>query len=165
MPIKFGNLISFDVTKIDKTKLKAWVLGGAQLLEPAVITPGNMDKLLFDNLDWLVASLIDQVSQENSLLVVGGAMPSEDHLIAGVGHGDSNSDVLVTQGEVSAYLSQFTNVSAEVQQILKDKPHLVRRLQKFSKEEQQKIVGNPLLLLALQTLLPILFQFLLNRFK
>lgn len=150
-------LISFDATKIDKAKFKAWALDGAKLLEPAVITPGNVDKLLFDNIDWLLASLIDQVSNEN-LLIVGGAMPSEGELIAG-GAGD------VSTGEVSQYLSQFPGVSAETQEILRSNPHLVRRLKKFSKEEQEKIVGNPLLLLALQTLLPILFQFLLSRFK
>lgn len=160
MPFNIGSLVQFDRSKLDMVAFRKWLVSGAQLLEPAVVTPGNIDKVLFfDNLEGLVEKLINQVSNENHL-VVGGAMPSEGVIIAG----DATVGEIST-GEVSQYLSQFSNVSAETQEILRANPHLVRRLQKFSKEDQEKIVGNPLLLLALQILLPILFQFLLNRFK
>lgn len=159
-----GGLIGFDRSKLDKVAFRKWLVSGAMLLEPAVITPGNLDKVLFfDNIEGIVEKLINQVSAED-LLIVGGAMPTEEILIAG-SHGDTAATPTVSEGEVTQYLSQFSNVSAEVQQIFKEKPHLVRRLQKFSKEDQALIVGNPLLLLALQYVLPILFQLLMNRFK
>lgn len=154
-----GGLVSFDRSKIDKVAFRTWIVSGAMLLEPAVITPGNIDKVLFfDNLEGIVEKLINQVSAEDSLLVVGAPMPSDQVLFAG-------DNVSVSQAEVTQYLSQFPGVSAEVQQMLSEKPYLVRRLKKFSHADQQLIVGNPLLLLALQALLPILFQILLNRFK
>jgi len=147
MAFDFKGLVSFDITKIDKAAFKKWVISGAQLLEPAVITPGNLDKiLLFDNLEKLIDPIFNQLLEEaHQPLVVG--------------------DVVVTTGDVSQYLSKFSSVPEETQQILRDNPKLIRRLSKFSEEDQKMIVGNPFLLLALQTLLPLLFEFLLNRFK
>lgn len=148
MAFDWKNFISFDTTKLDKVAFKKWLLSGAQLLEPAVITPGNLDKvLLFDNLEKLSDSIFNQFVEEinNGPLIVG--------------------EVAATAGEVSQYLSKFSSVPEETQAILRDNPKLIRRLSKFSEEDQQMIVGNPFLLLALQTLLPLLFEFLLNRFK
>lgn len=150
MAFDWKNLVSFDKTKLDRTAFKNWVVSGAQLLEPAIITPGNLDKVLFfDQLGRLADGslfnvFVDELSN-NGPLVVG--------------------DVSVTAGEVSQYLSKFSSVPEETQAILRDNPKLIRRLSKFSEEDQQMIVGNPFLLLALQTLLPLLFEFLLNRFK
>lgn len=154
MPLNLGSFISFDPTKIDKLALRKWLVQGAGLLEPAVITPGNFDKLFFDNLDSLIEKLINQAAQENGVLVVGTA-----------GEISISGEHEVTQGELSTYLATFTNAPQESQDILRKNPKLVRRLQKFSKEDQQMIVGNPFLLMALQVLLPIIFQFLMNRFK
>lgn len=132
------DYISFDASKLDRTKLKAWVIDGAKLLEPPIITPFNIDKQFFDNLDWLVDALIKQAVTPNGPLVVG--------------------DAEVTAADVSAYLGTFANAPAESQKILTDNPRLIRKLQKFSREDQEKIVGNPLLLMALQILLPFLFK-------
>jgi len=149
MPFDFKGLISFDTSKLDKAAFKKWIISGAQLLEPAVITPGNLDKvLLFDNLEKLTEPLFNQFIDE---------LNNPTPLVVG--------DVPVSAGEVSMYLAKFPGVSAETQQILRDNPKLIRRLSKFSEEDQAMIVGNPFLLLALQTLLPLLFEFLLNRFK
>lgn len=147
MALDFKSLVSFDITKIDKASFKKWVISGAQLLEPAVITPGNIDKvLLFDNLEKLIDPIFKQLLEEaHNPLVVG--------------------DIPASSGEVSQYLSRFSSVPEETQAILRDNPKLIRRLAKFSEEDQKMIVGNPFLLLVLQTLLPLLFEFLLNRFK
>lgn len=147
--------VDFDVTKLDKVAFRKWLVEGARLLEPPIVTPFNVDKFVFDNLDMLIGKIIDQLGVEKPL-VVGAASPGEFLLVG---------EAPVSQGDVIAYLSQFPAASAEVQQMLKAKPYLVRRLQKFTKEEQELIVGNPFLLLALQVLLPILFKLLLNRFS
>lgn len=136
------DYISFDVTKLDKVKLRAWVIDGAKLLEPAVITPLNLDKQLFDNLDWLVDLIIKQAVVPGPLVV---------------------GDTEVTAADVATYLGTFASAPAESQKILKDNPRLIRKLEKFSREDQEKIVGNPLLLLALQVLLPFLFNLFFKR--
>ena len=56
MSFRFGSLIQFDASKIDKTQLRQWLVAGAKLLEPAIITPGNIDQFLFDQLDGLVST-------------------------------------------------------------------------------------------------------------
>lgn len=155
MPLNISSFISFDASKLDKVAFRKWIVDGAKLLEPPIITPMNVDKFLFDNLDMMIGKLIDQFQNEGPLVV--GATAPGDFLLSG--------ESPVSQGDVVAYLAGFPGAPAESHQILKDNPHLVRRLQKFSKSEQELIVGNPLLLLALQVLLPLLFQFLLNRFK
>ncbi|MBL8824877.1 MAG: hypothetical protein JNJ77_19985 [Planctomycetia bacterium] len=154
MPLNLGSLISFDSSKIDKVALRKWLVSGAQLLEPAVITPGNIDKMLFDNIDWLAANLIDQISKEGGTLIVG------DH-----GEVGSSSDGEVSQADLNEYMGRFASAPEESKAILRRNPRLVKRLEKFSQADQEKIVGNPLLLLALQTLLPILFLFLLKKFS
>lgn len=119
MPLNLRGLISWDGTKIDRVAFRKWLMGGAAIIEPALITPGNIDKLLFDNLDSLVEKLINQVSTEDPLVV---------------------GDVAVSEAEVDTYAASFANISEETRAILKDNPHLVKRLQKFSREDQEMIV-------------------------
>ncbi len=154
MPLNLGGLVKFDLTKLDRVKFKTWLIAGAQLLEPAVITPGNMDKLLFDNLDGLIDRSIDIFSKEDGVLIVGDA---SGLMISG--------EPPVTTAQVNMFLAKFENVPEASVHALRDNPSLVRKLEKFSMADQKLIVGNPLLLLALQTLLPFLMQILLNRFK
>lgn len=136
------DYIGFDASKLDKAALRKWLVEGAKILEPAVITPLNLDKYFFDNLESLVEKLIKQES-ENGPLVVG--------------------DAEVTAADVSTYLATFANAPAKSQQILKDNPRLLKKLQRFSREDQEKIVGNPLLLMALQLLIPFLFELFFKR--
>lgn len=149
MPFDIKSLFSFDATKLDKDAFKKWLLAGAQLLEPAVITPGNLDKILFfDNLERLSDGLFSQFQDE---------LATDGKIIVG--------DAVVTISDVDEYLGKFGDVPLQTREVLRSDPRLIRRLAKFSEEDQKLIVGNPLLLLALQTLLPILFKFLLNRFN
>ena len=149
MPLDWKKFVSFDASKLDKVAFKKWVISGAQLLEPAVITPGNIDKVLFfDNLERLIDPLFSQLVEE-----LNGPGP----LVVG--------DAPVSAMDVNQYLMNFSDVPEETKAILHDNPKLIRRLAKFSKADQNLIVGNQLLLLALHTLLPLLFEFLLNRFK
>ncbi len=71
----------------------------------------------------------------------------------------------VSMQEVSQYLARFPAMPDACREFLRENLRLIRRLQRFSESDQQMIVSNPLLLIALQTLLPLLFQLLLNRFK
>jgi len=149
MAFDLKGLISFDATKLDKAAFKKWAVSGAQLLEPAIITPGNLDKVLFfDNLEKLIDPLFKQLVDElnNPTPLVVGESP-------------------VSAADVSNYLGKFSDVPDETKQILRDNPKLIKRLAKFNEEEQKMIVGNPLLLLALQVLIPMLFELFLNRFK
>ena len=154
MSFRFGSLIQFDASKIDKTQLRQWLVAGAKLLEPAIITPGNVDHFLFDQLDGLFQRIIDSISTQDGTMIVGtdGAM-----LMAG--------ELPVSMQEVSQYLARFPAMLDACRELLRENPRLIRRLQRFSESDQQMIVSNPLLLIALQTLLPLLFQLLLNRFK
>lgn len=136
------DYVGFDASKLDKVALRKWLVDGAKILEPAVITPLNLDKYFFDNLESMVEKLIKQEA-ETGPLVVG--------------------DAEVTAAEVSQYLGTFANAPAKSQQILKDNPRLLKKLQRFSREDQEKIVGNPLLLMALHLLLPFLFELLFKR--
>lgn len=149
MAFDLKGLISFDATKLDKAAFKKWAVSGAQLLEPAIITPGNLDKVLFfDNLEKLIDPLFKQLVDElnNPTPLVVGEAP-------------------VSAADVSNYLGKFSDVPDETKQILRDNPKLIKRLAKFNEKEQKMIVGNPLLLLALQVLIPMLFELFLNRFK
>jgi len=149
MAFDLKGLISFDATKLDKAAFKKWAVSGAQLLEPSIITPGNLDKVLFfDNLEKLIDPLFKQLVDElnNPTPLVVGESP-------------------VSAADVSNYLGKFSDVPDETKQILRDNPKLIKRLAKFNEEEQKMIVGNPLLLLALQVLIPMLFELFLNRFK
>jgi len=154
MSFRFGSLIQFDASKIDKIQLRQWLVAGAKLLEPAIITPGNIDQFLFDQLDGLFQRIIDSISAQDGAMIVGtdGAM-----LMAG--------ELPVSMQEVSQYLSRFPTMPDACREFLRENPRLIRRLQRFSESDQQMFVSNPLLLIALQTLLPLLFQLLLNRFK
>lgn len=154
MPLRIGSLVQFDISKMDKAQLRQWLIQGATLLEPAVITPGNFDKLLFDNLDGLFQRIMDAIaSQDGSLIVGSGA----DVLLGG--------ELPVSALELSQYLASFSTITDEAREILYAHPHLIRRLQRFSRADQEMIVSNPWLLIALQLLLPILFQLLMNQFK
>ena len=148
------GFVSFDMTKLDRAALKAWLISGAMLLEPVVISPGNVDKFLFDNLGNIVDKLITQMSNEQGTIIVGDN-----------GQLQISGDLPVTSAELSQYIALYPSMHEKSRAILSDDPNLIRRLSKFSSEDQKLIVGNPLLLLALQALLPILFQLLLNRFK
>lgn len=153
------DFFKFDPTKIDRVALKKWLIDGGKLLEPAVITPGNLDKMLFDNLDWIVDNLISQISNESA---PGGGIEvgaSFEDAVFGLKNGDEVSEV-----EMTTYLSKFSNVPEQSRKLLKDNPKLLRRIQKFTPEQQEKIVGNPLLILALQTLLPLLFELFFKKF-
>lgn len=154
MSFRFGSLIQFDASKIDKTQLRQWLVAGARLLEPAIITPGNIDQFLVDQLDGLFQRIIDSISTQDGAMIVGtaGAM-----LMAG--------ELPVSMQEVSQYLARFPAMPDACREFLRENLRLIRRLQRFSESDQQMIVSNPLLLIALQTLLPLLFQLLLNRFK
>lgn len=154
MPLRIGSLVQFDVSKIDKAQLRQWLISGAILLEPAVITPGNIDKLLFDNLDGLFQRIIDAIASQDGSLIVGS---TSDVLLGG--------ELPVSALELSQYLAGFPTLSDEAREILYAHPHLIRRLQRFSRADQEMIVSNPWLLIALQALLPILFQLLLNHFR
>lgn len=137
------DYIGFDSSKLDKVALRKWLVDGAKILEPAVITPLNLDKYFFDNLESMVEKLIKQEAEKGPLVV-----------------GDSAE---VSVSEFNTYLGTFPNISAESKRILSDNPKLIRKLQKFSREDQEKIVGNPMLLMMLQLLLPFLFKLFFNR--
>jgi hypothetical protein len=152
MPWNLGSFIQWDGSKIDRVKLRKWLLDGAMLLEPAIITPGNLDQLLFEQLDGLIQRIIDGISREDGSLIVGDAM-----LAAG--------EWPVSMAEVSQFLASFPEASDMVREMIRENPALVRRLAKFTRADQELIMGNPLLLAALQMLLPLLFQLLLRRFR
>jgi hypothetical protein len=154
MSYRFGPFIQFDASKIDKAALRQWLVSGVKLLEPAIITPGNIDQFLFEQLDGLLQRIIDGISKQDGTMIVGsdGAM-----LFAG--------ELPVSMQEVSQFLSRYPGMPEACREMLRENPRIIRRLAKFSEADQQLIVSNPLLLIALQTLLPLLFQLLMNRFK
>ncbi|MBL8822171.1 MAG: hypothetical protein JNJ77_06245 [Planctomycetia bacterium] len=154
MPWNFGSLVRFDASLLDKVKLRRWLVEGAQLLEPAIITPGNIDKLLFDHLDDVFQRIVDAIASSEGTLLVGS---DGDLLLAG--------ELPVSAAELSQYLASFANLPEASREILKEHPRLMRRLQQFSRADQELIVGQPFLLIALQLLLPLLFQLLFNRFR
>ncbi|MFO0812390.1 MAG: hypothetical protein U0796_04175 [Gemmatales bacterium] len=154
MPLGFGSLVQFDASKIDKTRLRQWLVEGAMLLEPAIITPSNLDKLLFDQLDTLFQRIIESITREEGALVVG---QSGEMLFAG--------ERPPTMAEVSQYLANFPGASEAAREMIRESPALLRRLQRFTRSDQELIMSSPLLLMALQMLLPMLFQLLLNRFR
>lgn len=154
MPLNLGSLVKFDASQLDKVKFRQWLVEGVKLLEPAIITPGNIDKYLFDNLEGLFQRLIDSISAQDGKLIVGS---EGDFILAG--------ELPVSSVEMSQYLASFPGLSTESVEILRAHPRLIRRLKQFSRADQQLIVSNPLLLMALQVLLPLLFQLLFNHFR
>ena len=154
MPLNLGSLLKFDASQLDKVKLRQWLVEGVRLLEPAIITPGNIDKFLFDNLEGLFQRVIDSIAAQDGTLVVGS---EGDFILTG--------ELPVSSVELSQYLASFPGLSAESSEILRAHPRLIRRLKQFARKDQEMIVGNPLLLIALQVLLPILFQLLFNHFR
>lgn len=154
MPLNLGSLVKFDASQLDKVKFRQWLVEGVKLLEPAIITPGNIDKFLFDNLEGLFQRLIDSIAAQDGTLVVGS---EGDFILAG--------ELPVSAQELSQYVASFSNISGESREILQTHPRLIRRLKQFSRADQEMIVGNPLLLIALQVLLPMLFQLLFNHFR
>lgn len=154
MPLNLGSLVKFDASQLDKVKFRQWLVEGVKLLEPAIITPGNIDKYLFDNLEGLFQRLIDSIAAQDGKLIVG---TEGDFMLAG--------ELPVSAVELSQYLAGFAMLSAESEEMLRANPRLIRRLKQFSRTDQEMIVGNPLLLMALQVLLPLLFQLLFNHFR
>lgn len=154
MPLNLGSLVKFDASQLDKVKFRQWLVEGVKLLEPAIVTPGNIDKYLFDNLEGLFQRLIDSISAQDGKLIVGS---EGDFILA--------CELPVSSVELSQYLASFPGLSAESVEILRAHPRLIRRLKQFSRADQQLIVSNPLLLMALQVLLPLLFQLLFNHFR
>ena len=152
MPWNIGSFIQWDASKIDRVKLRRWLVEGAKLLEPAIITPGNVDQFLFDQLDGLIERILDGISHEDGSLIVGDMM-----LTAG--------ELPVSMAEVSQFLASFPEASDAVRDMIRENPALVRRLAKFTRADQELIMSNPLLLAALKFLLPLLFQLLLRRFR
>jgi hypothetical protein len=154
MSLNLGSLVKFDASQLDKVKFRQWLVEGVKLLEPAVITPGNIDKFLFDNLEGLFQRLIDSIAAQDGALVVGS---EGDFILAG--------ELPVSNQELSQYLASFPGLSVEASEIVRSNPRLIRRLKQFARKDQELIVGNPLLLIALQVLLPMLFQLLFNHFR
>lgn len=154
MPLNLGSLIKFDASQLDKVKLRQWLVDGIKLLEPAIITPGNVDKYFFDNLDGLFQRLIDSIAAQDGTLVVGH---EGNFVLAG--------EQPVSHQELNQYLESFPGLPIASSEIVRANPRLIRRLKQFSRKDQELIVGNPLLLVALQVLLPILFQLLFNHFR
>lgn len=135
------DFISIDKTKLDKAKVIAWLADGGKLLEPAIITPGNIDKVFLDRLDFFLQSAWDVFfAREDGELVVGAATMT-----------------------AAQYLHQFVEVPQECRELIEKNPRLIEKLSIYSYKEQVEIMKNPMLLLALQYLLPILFQLLFKK--
>ena len=68
-----------------------------------------------------------------------------------------------TGNDVDEYITNFGDLPEESVKILKNNPSLVKRLKRLKQDDQVLVAKNPFLLLALQTLLPLLFKLLLNK--
>lgn len=135
------DLFKFDRTKLDAAAFRKWVIDGIMLLEPAIITPGNVDKFIFDQLEGLLERVFKVAESDNDFLVVGAFAASE----------------------TDEFIANFGEMPEESVKILKNNPSLVKRLKRLKQDDQVLVAKNPFLLLALQTLLPLLFKLLLNK--
>lgn len=135
------DFLKFDRTKLDAVAFRKWLIDGIMLLEPAIITPGNVDKFIIDQLEGLLERVFKVAESDNDFIVVGAS----------------------TGNDVDEYITNFGDLPEESVKILKNNPSLVKRLKRLKQDDQVLVAKNPFLLLALQTLLPLLFKLLLNK--
>ena len=135
------DFLKFDRTKLDAVAFRKWVIDGIMLLEPAIITPGNVDKFIIDQLEGLLDRVFKVAESDNDFLVVGASSASE----------------------TDEFIANFGELPEESVKILKNNPSLVKRLKRLKQDDQVLVAKNPFLLLALQTLLPLPFNLLLNK--
>ena len=154
MTSPFHSFLRFDASRISRADLRQWLVQGVKLLEPAVITPGNVDRFVFDQLEKLFQRIIEGIQREETSWIVG----SDSALALG-------GEQPVTLQEIQQYLARFPAIPEASRELLYAQPRLLQRLQRFSESDQQLITSHPLLLLVVQLLLPVLLELLLNRFR
>lgn len=137
----FLDILKIDMSKVDKAKMKSGTSLCLDAMKPATTLPGDIDDLGWDLLKNAVNGLIDR----NGV--------AEDHVTVG--------DTPITATDVDKYLSTFSGVDAEVREKLRGKPKTLKLLkERFTAQEQAKLVGNPVLIALLTMFGPLIIDFI-----
>jgi hypothetical protein len=142
----FDN-INFDLTKIDREKLKHGIRDFGDALKPAASMPFDVDDRLIDGAVNVLFNLLDSVNAD----------------------GEGDDEVIVmgaknyTKRDATAYMKKFDNVDERCRKMLEKYPQTIETLERLSPPNQEKVMASPFLLNLLVIFGPMILQWIIDR--
>jgi hypothetical protein len=131
----FDN-INFDLTKIDREKLKHGIRDFGDALKPAASMPFDVD-------DRLIDGAVNADDDDDPVVVMGAKT--------------------YTKKDATAFMKKFDNVNERCRKMLEKYPQTIETLERLDPPNQAKVMASPFLLNLLVIFGPMILQWIIDR--